>query len=323
MAQAQSPVSAKHPENFKHLRERLSEAHLDQRLQQQAKHNARLSHQGEGFFRIERYIAIDELAKWGLRSVFLWKRGHANIFDIEIVEQEWHFPKLPKNFDGFRLLHLSDLHIDINPALNRAVVEAIKDCPHDAMVMTGDYRDSTDDNYGASMDLMEPILEASEAPRFGILGNHDCIEMVWELEARRLPILLNEASSIERDGEQLHLAGVDDPHFYRTHDFAKAREKVPDGAFSVLLCHSPEAHAEAASHGFDFMLSGHTHAGQICLPGGRHVVLPVKNLSHDLIKGRWTSGRMQGYTSRGTGSSGVAARFNCRPEVTVHTLRRA
>ena len=171
------------------------------------------------------------------------------------------------------------------------------------------------------MQLMKPILESRNLPQFGILGNHDFIEMVRELERHGLPILLNEATPLERDGQQLWIVGVDDPQFYKTHDFARARRGVPEDACTILLCHSPEIHTEAANHKFDLMLSGHTHGGQICLPGGRHVVLSTKNLKQPYIKGPWSSGKMLGYTSRGTGCCGVAARLNCPPEITVHILR--
>ncbi|MEO0509969.1 MAG: metallophosphoesterase [Verrucomicrobiota bacterium] len=323
MGQIAKPPKASNSKDFDHLKERLGEELLSQRMLKQANHYARLSHQGEGIFKFERFVKIDELAKWCLQATFLWRRAHQNIFDIETVEQTWHLHNLPKSFEGFRLLHLSDLHIDIDPGLNLKVAEAIRNCPHDAIVITGDYRNSTDENCGPSMELIKPILEASDAPKYGILGNHDFIEMVWDFESNNFPVLLNEAAPIERKGERLWIVGVDDPHFYKTHNFTKARADIPEGACCILLCHSPEAHTEAAAHKFDLMLSGHTHAGQICLPGGRHIVLPVKGLKQPFIRGRWRSGDMQGYTSRGTGSCGVAARLNCRPEVTLHVLRKA
>lgn len=171
------------------------------------------------------------------------------------------------------------------------------------------------------MALMPQILEASEAPCFGVLGNHDFIQKVARLEGYGMRILLNESTALERDGQKLWIAGVDDPHFYKTHDFAAAREGIPVDACSVLLCHTPEPHAEAARYRFSLMLSGHTHGGQICLPGGRHLVSSSKGLPRQFVNGRWRSGGMPGYTSPGTGSSGVAARLNCPPEITVHVLR--
>lgn len=308
--------------NYDELKERMSEKLLNQRLHMQAHHFAKRSHQGEGIFKLERFrgISIDRLAELALKLSLLWERAHRNIFQIQVVEQEWRLPRLPAAFDGFRLLQLSDLHLDIDPDLAPAIARALQNCPHDAMVITGDFRKSTSEDLQPSMALMPQILDATDAPCFGVLGNHDFIQKVERLESYGLKILLNENTPIERSGERLWIAGVDDPHFYKTHDFAAAKDGIPAEACSVLLCHSPEVHAEAAQYGYSLMLSGHTHGGQLCLPGGRHIVNSSKNLSRRFVKGRWESDGMHGYTSPGTGSSGVAARLNCPPEITVHIL---
>jgi predicted MPP superfamily phosphohydrolase len=309
--------------DYEALSKRLGEEKLRQRLLKQAYHWAQLTHQGEGIFRIERYISIDKLAEWALRLSLLWTRAHRNIFNIREIEVHWKLEGLPRAFEGFRLLQLSDLHVDIDPELAPVIATAVRNCAHDALVITGDYRNTTNQNQNPSMEMMPQILMASDRPRFGIMGNHDFIEKVPDLEKHGLRILLNESACIERGGAKLWLVGVDDPHFYQTHDFAAARAQVPDGACSILLCHSPEVHREAAKHPFQLMLSGHTHGGQICLPGGRHLICPTKGLPRRFIRGRWHSGSLQGYTSPGTGSCGVAARLNCPPEMTVHILHRA
>jgi predicted MPP superfamily phosphohydrolase len=133
-------------------------------------------------------------------------------------------------------------------------------------------------------------------------------------------VLLNENTSVMRGADKLWFAGLDDPHFYRTHDFEAARCGIPQSACSILLAHSPEVYDEARHYGFSFMLSGHTHGGQICLPGG---IALVRNgrCPHAQFTGPWTYHGLHGYTSRGTGSCGVPARFNCPPEMTVHVLR--
>jgi len=305
---------------FTNLKSRLGEDLLRRRLWQQANHWARATHQGEGVFRLDRFVSLDRLAEWGLKACGLWFRAHRNIFRLEIREVEWSLPRLPEAFKGFRLLQLSDTHVDIDPGLGGCIADILKRIPHDACVMTGDYRNSTDKDHAPSMRAMVQVIKATADVRFGILGNHDFIEEVSDLEAAGLPILLNEAQAIERKGQHLWIVGVDDPHFYRTHDFRAARKTVPQSACCILLCHSPEAHEEAREHDFDLMLCGHTHGGQLCLPGGRHLVCPVKGISGSFIKGPWKSGYLNGYTSRGTGSCGVAARLNCPPEITVHIL---
>ncbi len=131
---------------------------------------------------------------------------------------------------------------------------------------------------------------------------------------------LGDARLRQRLTEQVYLGGVDDAHFYKTHDLARVRDDIPGGAFSVLLCHSPEAYIEAAAHGFDVMLSGHTHGGQICLPGG-FALVKVCDVPRSLLAGAWTYRGMAGCTSVGTGACGVPLRFFCPPEVPLHTLR--
>jgi len=84
----------------------------------------------------------------------------------------------------------------------------------------------------------------------------------------RIRMLLNEQVKIERGGAAIHLAGVDDAHFYRMDNMEKAAHGIPHDAFSILLSHTPEIYRQAAHADFNVLLSGHTHGGQMCLPGG-------------------------------------------------------
>ncbi len=257
-----------------------------------------------------------------LRIFGLREEMRRRFLDVRVVRQEWKIPALPGGFEGFRLLQISDLHCDLDFALTPVVVDLVRSTPHDAAVVTGDFRNGMDGDHGPCLRELARICEVLSPPRFAILGNHDFLEMVPELEEIGLPVLLNESTWIERDGHRLWIAGIDDPHFYKTHDIPKARSEIPSGACSVLLSHSPETYAEAASAGFQLQLGGHTHGGQICLPGGFAPVVPCR-VPRKFIAGRWTHGALQGYTSRGTGACGVAARWNCPPEITLHILHAA
>jgi len=104
-------------------------------------------------------------------------------------------------------------------------------------------------------------------PVYGVLGNHDTIRMVPDLEAMGIRMLLNECEPIEREAATIYLAGIDDAHFYRVDNIEKAGSRIPHDVFSILLSHTPEIYRQAAYAGFDLLLSGHTHGGQICLPG--------------------------------------------------------
>ena len=175
MESATKPPPEVRLDNFNELKERMGEGLLNKRLSKQTRHEARLTHQGEGIFKLERFrhISIDRWAERLLKLCLLWKRAHQNIFEIQIVEEEWQLPKLPPSFDGFRLLQLSDLHLDIDPELAPTIGRAVRDCPHDAMCITGDFRKTTNTDLEPSMALMPHILEATEAPCYGVLGNHD------------------------------------------------------------------------------------------------------------------------------------------------------
>jgi uncharacterized protein len=309
------------PEPFHSLAQRIGTDRLRDRLWIQASHWARLQHQGEGLFRLEKVLPIDAVVRQALRLTGLAPRARRNFLDVRCREQSWHLPRLPRHLDGLRLLQLSDLHLDLDPALTPVLADLLRRTPHDVAVVTGDYRNSTDLDPHACMEVMKQIIPLLAPRRYGILGNHDFIEMVPVLEEAGLPILLNAGTVIPGTDGGLAIAGVDDPHFYKNHDFHQARLNLPADVCTVLLCHSPEEAEEASRHPFDLMLCGHTHGGQLCLPGGHALVCPVRrDMPRSRIRGPWQCGNLPGYTSAGTGSCGVAARLNCPPEITLHIL---
>jgi uncharacterized protein len=146
--------------------------------------------------------------------------------------------------------------------------------------------------------------------------------MTPSLEKMGIRMLFNECELISRGDSRIYLAGVDDAHFYRADDIQKAAMRIPSGAFSILLSHTPEVYNDAAKADFDLMLSGHTHGGQLCLPGGVPIKLEAR-LPRKMGAGRWHHGEMAGYTSVGVGTSLLPVRLNCPPEITLHRLRRS
>ena len=239
-----------------------------------------------------------------------------------IVERDVFFDRLPDAFDGHRILHLSDFHFDYTEELPEIVAEAIRDLAFDTCVLTGDFRGETYGPYEESLRSLERCREALGPEVYAVLGNHDNIEIMLRFPDMGIHGLLNEAVWLEKGGTRILLAGVDDPHYYKTHDFTPLRESVRAAEVAILLAHSPEAHRQAVEAGFDFMLSGHTHGGQICLPGGRAVIAHVKDTPREMVKGPWRAGQMQGYTSTGVGTSTLDCRLNCRAEITLHVLRK-
>ena len=276
-------------------------------------------------FPIRRYLSINYLARLGIKLSGLTDRGVRNLLDIRVVENEVHLPELPTSFEGFRILQLTDLHCDIHPELMEAIGKKMETIPHDAVVLTGDYHNEILEPFDASLEAMRRLIPHLHPLRFAILGNHDHLAKAVHFEHYGLPVLLNEARPVERTGskgpERIWFCGIDDPHYYKSHDLNKAKKGIPDGEVTILLSHSPETHREAAALGYHLHLSGHTHGGQIGLPGGIPILHNAHGCRREHISGPWKEGNMLGYTSRGTGAAGVAARFFCQPEMTAHTLR--
>jgi len=128
--------------------------------------------------------------------------------------------------------------------------------------------------------------------------------------------------ALERGGDTIYLAGIDDPHYYRADNLEKAADGVPGDAVSILLAHSPEIYQHAAHADFDVMLCGHTHAGQICLPGGIPLMCNA-SCPRAFCAGAWSHHGLAGYTAAGSGACVVDVRINCPPEITLHHLHCA
>ncbi len=197
------------------------------------------------------------------------------------------------------------------------VIELVSDLDYDICVLTGDFRAKTFGPFDAALDGVAYVRASLKGPLYGVLGNHDTVQMVPALEDMGIRMLLNELEVIARGDQRIYLAGIDDAHFFRVDNIEKAAADIPTDAFSILLSHTPEIYRQAAHAGFDLLLAGHTHGGQICLPRGIPITLELQ-LPRMMGAGAWMYHGMMGYTSVGAGSSVVAVRLNCLPEITLH-----
>ena len=258
----------------------------------------------------------------------LRRRGRREFLDIRVREETFEVPGLPPELDGFAILHLSDLHIDIDPELPGAIRAAVERAAgrYDAAAVTGDFNNFTVHSDTKALDLVAQLRSAFTAPVFGVLGNHDSVRDVPYLERGGVRILLNESVRLRRAGASggpaLLLAGVDDPNVFRTHDLGAALADRRPGEPSVLLAHAPAVHLEAAAAGVSLVLCGHVHGGQICLPSGLSPLWRHWRFPRRVRRGRWTEGATQGYTTTGAGACGVPLRLNCPPEVVLVRLVR-
>ena len=255
------------------LEGRLGRLHARQRLGIETDHEAQIFGQGINFFHIENWYSIHAVIRMTLKLLGLYRRGRKNAEQIQVRHNHVGSKTLPNQFHGFTLLHISDLHADISPGAMRRLNELLPSLAYDMCVLTGDYRGATFGPFDAALEGLARAREHLKGPVYGVLGNHDSIRMVPGLEEMGIRMLLNECEAISRGDEAIYLAGIDDAHYYRVDNIEKAASEIPDNGFSILLSHTPEVYRQAAHAGFDLFLSGHTHGGQICLPGSIPITL--------------------------------------------------
>ena len=306
--------------NLRQLEARLGSRLVRQRLKFEADHEAQLFGQGLTFFHLENWYSAPSIIRKMLKISGLYRRACQNADKVAIRQNNLAFQKLPPSFDRFTILHLSDLHADLSQGAMEHLTEIVGNLRFDVCVLTGDYRGQTYGPCEPAMSYIARMRTQIKGPMYAVLGNHDSIQMVPQLETMDIRVLLNECVIIHRGGQQIYIAGIDDAHFYRADDIELAASSIPRGAFSILLSHTPEVFEQAAKTGFDLMLSGHTHGGQLCLPGSIPIRLGA-SLPRRMGAGAWRHREMEGYTSVGVGTSVLPVRLNCSPEITLHVLR--
>jgi len=301
------------------LEKRLGRLHSRLRLGIEADHEAQVFGQGINYFHIENLRPSHKAIRSCLTLTGLYGRGRRNAAQIKLRRHDVISSRIPKAFDGFTILQLSDLHVDMSEGAMTRLAAMLPNIKYDLCVLTGDYRAQTFGAYEPALAGMARLCLALKRPIYGVLGNHDTIRMVPGLEDMGIQMLLNENLSIERHNQRIYLAGIDDAHFYRVDNIEKAAIGVPCGDFSILLSHTPEVYQQASYADFNLLLSGHTHGGQICLPGRIPITLDSV-LPRYMGSGPWKYRDMIGYTSVGAGTSVVPVRYNCPPEITLHRL---
>jgi predicted MPP superfamily phosphohydrolase len=273
---------------------------------------------------------VEAAVQTGIGAVGLRRRAEASALDIRLVEIELPLARLPAAFDGYSILHLSDLHLDAHPALVDRLLAAADGAPADLVVLTGDYLFANGGTHDAIVEPVARLAATLAGPDgiVGVLGNHDTAALVPVFEEAGVACLVNEGKRVMRSGATLAITGLDDVHrFYSDAALASLDALRPRAdELGIALVHSPELAPEAAERGYSLYLCGHTHGGQICLPGGIPVLTHMDRrggrVPRRLARGRWQLGELVGVTNLGAGFSGVAARLNAPPQVLRLTLRR-
>ena len=240
--------------------------------------------------------------------------------EIDISHHSIRLKNLPDAFEGFKIVHLTDIHHSKFVSFNEVfrMVELANRQDPDVVFLTGDY-------ITWSKKFIAPVSEALKnlKSRFGsyaILGNHDirvdADGITRALEKAQIRVLRNSSERIDFKRDSLWIAGVDE-YSYGQSDIPKAMREVPLSQPRILLAHNPEIVVGSSSH---LMLAGHTHGGQIKIPYMRSLNA-VTQPSQEFLEGFVRSGKTQMYISRGLGKVVVPVRILCPPEIPVFYLQ--
>jgi uncharacterized protein len=242
---------------------------------------------------------------------------------IEINSLQLTLPHLSSQFNGYRIVQVSDIHRDkwMTPRRLTHIVHLVNRQKPDLVAITGDL---VTRNSPALIPSLKVALERLKPKdkTVAILGNHDhendTKAIIHVLEQSGIFHLGNAVYTLQRSGAMLHIAGVDDVGEGKDR-LDLVMQQLPNAGAAILLAHEPDfADTSSATKRFDLQLSGHTHGGQIRLPFLKPLILPPWGKKYFL--GRYQVGEMIQYTNRGLGMTGLHLRFAARPEITVFTL---
>jgi hypothetical protein len=185
------PVTASDDDMLATLEERLGRLHARQRLGIEKDHEAQIFGQGLTFFHPENATLSHALIRGVLMLTGLYWRGLSNSAKVELRHHRIVTPDLPASFDGFTILQLSDLHVELSEAAMERVAELASSVSYDICVLTGDYRAQTFGPYADALAGVARLCRRLKGPIYGVLGNHDTIRMVPALEEMGVRMLLN------------------------------------------------------------------------------------------------------------------------------------
>lgn len=249
---------------------------------------------------------------------------------LEVTNYDISSKEIPKSFDGYKIVHLSDSHSDIVPGL----INAVRKEKPDLIVCTGDMTDDDKRSFMPTVHLVKKLLEI--APVFMVTGNHDYarhdyLELEEILKKLGAVFLHNERTFLEKDGEKISLSGIDDPVVLTGE---RIQEKINNAVkklgrfdgYDILLFHRANLFELLDGNGFNLVLTGHMHGGQIRFPAFGGMVSPKTSiLSDNMLRpkyfaGAYTYSDMTMLVSRGLGNPMLLPRIYNRPELISVTL---
>lgn len=265
--------------------------------------------------------------------------GFAGRNNLETTELTLPFANLPKAFDGFRIVQISDLHASfwVGQKYLDQVVTRVNGLNKDLVVITGDIISGSINDFwkrwlptagGSYIPMVAEVLHGlRDGHKFAVLGNHDQWDgrqterqLVEALKGIGIDVLRNQSKTIHRGKDRIAIAGTDDVWF--SYHLDRALKGVPARTFTILLCHSPDVREDLdRKSNVELVLCGHTHGGQVAISYLSHRFIPIRQ------PGRYLAGLVKeryGYTyvNRGIGTLVFPLRIGAPPEITAVTLVR-
>ena len=258
--------------------------------------------------------------------LMLWRlRSRADY--VQVSRWEVRLRGLPSAFDGYQVLLVSDLHAGrfAPPGEVAARLAQARGLTPDLVVFTGDLADKHPHHIAAAAECLAALPHRDGM--VAVLGNHDVWvqepEVRHALESAGARILVNSHLSLTRSDSKLYIAGVGDASYTDRDDLPAALEGIPRGACVILLSHTPEIIGKGGWEPVSLVLSGHTHGGQVVLPGIGPLFVPAARvLGRRRAQGLHRFGPAWVFVTRGLGEVFPPLRIACPPEIALITLRR-
>ena len=232
---------------------------------------------------------------------------------------------LPPVFEGFTILHLSDLHEKEFGQAGENLIGLLRQESFDMVALTGDLVVGDRPRLTPALELVAGLRAIWDGPIYSVSGNHDWrLGRGGEFNARLgeagVRVLCNSSAALERGSERIWIVGVDDPVTSRDR-LDLALGGTDHRSPRLLLAHSPQLYLQAVSNGLDLLLAGHTHGGQIRIPILGAPFVPGMGFFPRYDYGLYNCGATTMIVSAGLGESGLPIRFNISPELSLVTLR--
>lgn len=262
-------------------------------------------------------------------------------FTLRTTHTEIPIKNLPKEFDGFRFVHISDLHNASFGKNNRRLVRRIKSCNPECVMLTGDVAGTSSYRHPETSNMRPLCRGLNGIPIYASLGNHelrlsDRYPELYRNQVRQIRedvscLLDNSSVRLEKNGAHLNLYGLS---LLGVRHSGSRPFRIPDGIFSrelkprqgetnILLAHIPQFFPEYAKHNFDLVLSGHVHGGIIKLPFLGGLLSPERKLFPKYCYGVYEENGSKMFVTAGLGKALIPFRFLCRPEVAEIVLKKS